>query len=73
MMHLNTRLVLLVRTRTGNVRVIKPGKWFIDRNTEVGEDADVYERMPHNGLRRIPWPSIVGNYEVEPINQDPPT
>lgn len=60
LMTLDTRFPLTVRTCKG-VRVIAAGKWFIDRSTSVGEDADIYEWMPHNGKRLINRQDIVSN------------
>jgi len=34
-------------------KVVPPGKWWINRNTPVGEDADYWERMPYGGKRWI--------------------
>lgn len=30
-------------------RIIPAGKWYINRNTPVGDDAEIIERKPHNG------------------------
>jgi hypothetical protein len=54
-----TRQALIVRKRGGGERSIEPNKWFVDRNTERGEDADFYERMPHQGRRWIDPRSIL--------------
>lgn len=50
---------LVVRKRRGGERVIPPSKFWIDRNTPVGEDADIWEVMPHNGRRHIPWRDVI--------------
>lgn len=44
---------IYVKKRGGGERAIPPGKWYINRNTPVGEDAEIWERMPHNGRREI--------------------
>ena len=51
---------LIVKKRGGGERVISAGNWFINRNTPVGEEADVYERKPYNGKKYIPWDKIIG-------------
>ena len=50
---------LVVKGRAGKDRIIKPGKWWIDRNTPVGDDADLYELKPWNGRRYVPWGDII--------------
>jgi len=31
--------------------IIKAGNWYLNRNTPVGEDAELIERKPYNGYR----------------------
>ena len=50
---------LVVKKRGGGERVIEPKKFWINRNTPVGDDAEIWERMPHEGRRYIPWSSVV--------------
>lgn len=47
-----SKLSLEVKTKTG-VKIIPPGKWWINRNTPVGEPADFYECKPHNGYKLL--------------------
>lgn len=45
---------LVVKSRNKQrERVIPAHKFVIDIGTEKGEDADLYELMPHDGLRLI--------------------
>ena len=53
------RFALVVKKRGGGERIIPPSKFWFDRNTPVGEDADVWERMPHNGRRLIQWSDVI--------------
>jgi len=55
---------LVVKKRGGGERVIPPEKFWIDRNTPVGEDADIYECKPWGGKRYIPWSDVI---RKEPI------
>ena len=50
---------LFVKTRAGGERKIPHYKYFVDRNTPVGEDVDYYELTAHGGRRLIPPESIV--------------
>lgn len=61
MLHTELPLVIKKQRKPFGERDIHPHNWWINRNTPVGEDADVYERKPHNGYRRIPWRDILGN------------
>lgn len=63
---LDQRDTLIVKKRGGGERRIKSGKWWINRNTPVGEDAEVWERMPHDGRRRIHYSKIIAT-EKSPI------
>lgn len=58
---LDTRKTLLVISRRGCVKRIRPGKWFIDRKTPVGEDADIYELKAYGGKKLIKRERIIGN------------
>ena len=37
----------------GETRTIKAGKWWINRNTPVGEDAEIWEHKPNSGCNQI--------------------
>lgn len=57
---MDTSKPLKIKTNNGkSVRVIPAHKWFINRNTPVGEDAEIYEVMPYGGKRYIPWSLII--------------
>lgn len=56
---LDQRRTLIVRKRGGGERFISPGKWWVNRNTPVGEDVEVWERMPHQGRRLIDDKNII--------------
>ena len=51
--------VLIVRKRGGGERQIAAGKWWINRNTPVGDEAELFERMPHQGYRNIEWKNLI--------------
>jgi len=44
---------LVLRGRSGKERILPPDKWYINRNTPVGEDADIWERKPWGGKKWI--------------------
>lgn len=44
---------IVVKSKSGCFKIIPPDKYFINRNTPVGEPADYYERMPHGGKKFI--------------------
>lgn len=50
---------LVVRGRAKTERRIESGKWWLNRYTPIGEDADLMERMPHNGYRHIAWSDLL--------------
>jgi len=56
---LNPAHTLIVKKRGGGERRIPPHKWWINRNTPVGEDAEIWERMPHEGRRYISYSDII--------------
>ncbi len=58
-LYLYSKDTLIVKKRGGGERRVPPGKWWINRNTPVGEDADLMERMPHNGYRYLSWDSLI--------------
>lgn len=51
-------IILRSRSKKGE-RALAPGKWFIDRCTSVGEDAELWERMPYDGMRPFYHRSII--------------
>jgi len=40
-------------------RKIPPNKWWVNRRTAVGEDAELYERKPYNGKKMLDWDNII--------------
>lgn len=50
--HLLPGDALLIRKRGGERRLLAKD-WWINRNTPVGEDAELWERKPFNGRRSI--------------------
>lgn len=59
---LNVGLPLVVKAKTASKeRDIKPSKWWINRHTPLGEDADIYECKPFGGNKYIPRKDILGN------------
>lgn len=49
---------IVVRTRNGE-RKIPAGKWWVNRCTPVGDDAELWERKPWDGRRYIDWRDVV--------------
>ena len=50
---------LIMRKRGGGERRIPSGKWWINKNTPVGDEAELFERMPYNGRRELQWESLI--------------
>ncbi len=59
--------VLILKGRKGKERRLTPDKWWLNRNTPVGEDADLYEEKPYGGRRYVPWKEVIA---VERIKED---
>ena len=57
---------VVVAKRGGGERTIPPEKISVDRSTDRGEDADLYELLPHDGRRRIDHRTII---RMEPREQ----
>jgi hypothetical protein len=51
--------ILIVRTRKGTEKRIPSDKWGINRNTPVGENADLFEHKPHGGKKHIAWKNVL--------------
>jgi hypothetical protein len=51
---------LIYKKRGGGERRILPRKWWVNRNTPVGDDAELWERMPHDGKRLLDWDKLIG-------------
>ena len=52
---------LVYKTRDKE-QIIMPGKWWINKNTPVGEDAELWKRMAWNGRRELNFNNIVAVY-----------
>jgi len=50
---------LLYAKRGGGERRVPPGKWWVNRNTPVGDEAELWERMPHDGRRLLDWDKLL--------------
>ena len=48
-----------IRVTKNKTRRIPARKLLIDRQTPVGEDADLYEAKPYGGLKYIPWSIVI--------------
>jgi hypothetical protein len=61
---------LIIYTRK-TFKEIPSNKFYINRRTDVGEDAEFYERKPYGGKRLIPQNELVGSIrkgEFSPFN-----
>ncbi len=50
---------LVVTKRGGGERILEPEQYCVNRNTPVGEDADLYELKPHGGRRYRQWSDVI--------------
>lgn len=57
---------LILAKRGGGERFVPGDKWWIDRNTPVGEDADLYERKPYGGKRYVSWKELIAVERIIP-------
>jgi hypothetical protein len=64
--HLSASDILVVAKRGGGEREIPSWKWWIDRRTPVGEDAKLFERMPHGGKRWLDFDRVVAVKRLVP-------
>ena len=51
-------LVYKAKTASGE-RLIQPGNWWLNRNTPVGEDAELWERKPYQGRKWLSFDKII--------------
>lgn len=58
-MILDETKALVVPKRGGGERIIKRGMWYIDKSSEIGEDASIWEHKPYNGHRYIERKEII--------------
>ncbi len=56
---------LIVRKRNGERRILS-SKWFINRHTPVGEDAELFERKAYGGRRLIFWDDLIAIERTQP-------
>lgn len=57
--HMRTGDTLIV-LKNKKPKLIPSHKWWIDRNTPVGEDADLWEIKPHGGRARVMFEQVIG-------------
>ena len=43
-------------------QIIMSDKWWLNKNTPVGEDAELWKRMPWNGRRELSFNNIIAVY-----------
>jgi len=60
----DTRDDIYLLRKTGKIKCIKSGNWWVNRSTPVGEDAEFYERKPYGGNRQFYESEIVGIEKV---------
>ena len=56
---------IIVKCGKNKTRRIPSHKLLIDRNTPVGEDADLYEIKPYGGRKYIPWSDVIQKITVK--------
>ena len=56
---------IIYKKRGGGEKLIPSNKWRINRNTPVGEPADLYEERPYGGLKLLEWNNVIGVYRRE--------
>lgn len=61
---------LILKGKNGKERKLKPAKWWINKNTPVGEDANLFERKPYDGNRYISWKELIAIEREEIVNND---
>ena len=52
---------LVYKTRDKE-QIIMPGKWWISRNTAIGEDAELWKRKAWDGKQLLNFDNIVAVY-----------
>ena len=50
---------LVIKKGRSGERIIKAKKWWINRNTPVGDDAELWEVKPYDGKKYIPWSDVI--------------
>lgn len=56
----------VIKKRGGGEKHLAPGKYYLDRDTPVGDDACLYELKPYGGMRYIPWSAVIREYIEAP-------
>lgn len=56
--------IIIVKARNGE-RKILPEKWWVNRRTPVGEDAELWERKPNFGRKLIELDDITAVERTE--------
>jgi hypothetical protein len=57
--------VLILKGRNGKERKLTPDKWWINKHTPPGDDAELWERKPYGGKKYVPWREVIA-LEREP-------
>ena len=57
----STDYIIIRSIYKNKYRVFAPNKWWINRNTPVGEDAELYLRKPYGGKEYISWDKVIGH------------
>jgi len=52
----------VVYKNRGKEQIIMPGKWWINKNTPVGDDAELWKQMPWNGRQQLYFDNILAIY-----------
>lgn len=56
---------IIYKDKNGIVREIHPNKYWINRRTSTGEDAELWERKQYGGKRLLEWNRVVGRKAKE--------
>jgi len=56
---MNFAETIIYKDKNGIVREIPPNKYWINRRTPVGEDAELWERKPYGGKRLLEWNRVI--------------
>jgi len=61
----NVDEIIIYKDSNGSIREIQPHKYWINRRTDVGEDAELWERKPHGGKKLLQWNRVIGRKSKE--------
>ena len=56
---MSTEEILIYKDYNGIAREILPHNYWINRQTPVGEDAELWERKPNGGKRLLEWNRVI--------------